>query len=684
MSNYKRISKLGSGAFATTFLVEEVGKGGGSSSADKPKQQLVMKRVPCKHMRAANAALQEVKVLLSCHHDGIVSYHDFFLDTDSDENIVICLVMEFCDAGDLWEKIAAARRAKAQLEPQMVAGWTFQLVSALRYLHARSILHRDIKPENVFLTDGGEVAKLGDFGLATATEDLDASSAKTQVGTPDYMAPEVLEGRTYSAPADIFSLGATVYAMVCASFPKMLSLHLGQGKPLDWPAASEAMADWRPLVEQMLQVDEAARPSLDAIALAAADLPAAARLEGVSLTAKLAATTPLSDALNASAAAGAATPAAAPAATPPPIPSRPSQPMATEVKHDQLVLLWEPPPKTDQIDAYRILAQTSGAGGFHTLLDDTESMHPIVRLDRLSQQTWYEFKVVALNAAGSSPTSSASQPIQTAPAPLSAAAAAARDAAAAAAANFAAELQQGKSPRIVGADDASHLSLLEREDPELYARYNQVKRDLYQWEASFETLHKRPPTDQEKAADPAHQQLIQRYKKLKHAKRRLARGSSAGLTSPPIARPPAATAPVSAAAGGAPVAPSDTASPASPQKAVHAPASAVEQRAGGGATSPAEITGGGVLWAEPRETTPVATRPPAGKSTPSSNKSSRGTKKSGKHKRASGGSAPSVEGGGVSISGSAAVASRTSTMTVSMKASHPSPRALGACEETFE
>ena len=101
--SYKKKSKLGSGAFATTFLVEENGRSAGKN--------LVMKRVPFKHMRAANNALQEVKVLLSCKHDGIVGYHDFFLDTDGDENIVICLVMEFCDGGDLWEKIAAARRA---------------------------------------------------------------------------------------------------------------------------------------------------------------------------------------------------------------------------------------------------------------------------------------------------------------------------------------------------------------------------------------------------------------------------------------------------------------------------------------------------------------------------------------------------------------------------------------------
>ena len=404
MSSYKKVSKLGSGAFATTFLVEEVGKGGAASSEAKQKKQLVMKRVPCKHMRAANAALQEVKVLLSCHHDGIVGYHDFFLDTDSDENIVICLVMELCDAGDLWEKIANARRSHTSLEPALVAGYTLQLVAALRYLHARNILHRDIKPENVFLTDDGHVAKLGDFGLATATEDLDQEQSKTQVGTPDYMAPEVLEGRPYSAPADVFSLGATVYAMVCSSFPKMLALHLGKGGPLDWPSTADAMPDWKPLCERMLRVEEDERIGMDELGQIAASLPESERLEGVSAQAKLAATLPVRQpappptltlistparrhTLRAcspshrpapsylpwsalpisppctatwqvpSEGSSIATPTTAPAAPLPPIPTRPSQPCATEIRADGLVLLWEPPSVDDVVGSYQVLSQ---------------------------------------------------------------------------------------------------------------------------------------------------------------------------------------------------------------------------------------------------------------------------------------------------------------------------------------
>jgi len=676
MSSYKKLSKLGSGAFATTFLVEEVGKG---ADASKKFKQLVMKRVPCKHMRAANAALQEVKVLLSCHHTGIVGYHDFFLDTDSDENIVICLVMEFCDGGDLWDKIANARRAHTPLEPPLVAGWLLQLVSALRYLHARSILHRDIKPENVFLTEEGVVAKLGDFGLATATEDLDQGSAKTQVGTPDYMAPEVLEGRPYAGPADVFSLGATLYAMVCSSFPKMLALHLGQGKPLDWPAAAEAMPLWKPLVERMLAIDEDARPSLDEIGVIAAGLPESQSLEGVSLQAKVAATLPVPSS-DGQAAANAPAMAPPAAAAPPPIPSRPSQPCATDIRHDQLVLLWEPPPSDDVVAAYQVLAQMSGAGGFRTLLEDTKSSQPIVRLDRLSERTWYEFKVVALNATGTSPASVASQPVQTSAAPVSPATRAAQEAAAVAAAALANELHM-KSPRMPDSENW----MLEREDPELLARYAQCKRELLAWEAKFDKLHGRPATENDKIADLTFQGLMARYKRLKHAKRRLIRGADMHPSPRDHAGGASSSALESAAVAGA----------AEPQVALApAPAPVI----GASAAAAHSATNGAVALADAQSasclssnssshlpSTPArgSSRPPPADASPAAERvakesSSRprspqqkSSKKGGKAKKHAQQTPQDVR-------------SHTA-MTVSMKASHPSPRALGGWdEETFD
>ena len=140
---YTRVSKLGAGTFASAHLVRH----------NDSQKLWVMKRIPCKHMRAANAALVEVKVLMSVAHAGIVGYRDFFLDSDSEENIVICLLMEYCSGGDLWERIAAAQRERKVLPAAQSAGWLLQIIAALRYLHSCGIMHRDVKPENIFITE---------------------------------------------------------------------------------------------------------------------------------------------------------------------------------------------------------------------------------------------------------------------------------------------------------------------------------------------------------------------------------------------------------------------------------------------------------------------------------------------------------------------------------------------------
>ena len=122
----------------------------------------------------------------------------------------------------MWERIAAAQRARESLPASLCVGWVLQVVDALRYMHACEILHRDIKLENIFICgrDSDSVVKLGDFGLATALD-----TAETQCGTPDYMAPEVLQGKSYSAQADVFSLGAVLYALVGTLPPVGQSRH---------------------------------------------------------------------------------------------------------------------------------------------------------------------------------------------------------------------------------------------------------------------------------------------------------------------------------------------------------------------------------------------------------------------------------------------------------------------------
>ena len=87
--------------------------------------------------------------------------------------------------------------------------------------------HLDATP--LLTPEQDSVVKLGDFGLAK--DGTGQENATTQCGTPDYMAPEVLEGRPYEAAADIFSLGAVLYALLTSRFPKMLALHVSQVPP---------------------------------------------------------------------------------------------------------------------------------------------------------------------------------------------------------------------------------------------------------------------------------------------------------------------------------------------------------------------------------------------------------------------------------------------------------------------
>ena len=92
------------------------------------------------------------------------------------------------------------------------------MISALQYLHSHRVIHRDLKLGNLFLNDKMEI-KVGDFGLATKL-DFDGERKRTICGTPNYIAPEVLEGKTgHSYEVDIWSLGVLLHILLTGTMP---------------------------------------------------------------------------------------------------------------------------------------------------------------------------------------------------------------------------------------------------------------------------------------------------------------------------------------------------------------------------------------------------------------------------------------------------------------------------------
>jgi len=100
-----------------------------------------------------------------------------------------------------------------------------QICLAIKHIHDRKILHRDLKSQNVFLTRQG-LAKLGDFGIAKVLQST-VDHAKTIVGTPYYLSPEIIENKPYNFKSDMWSLGVLLYEL-CALKPPFngASLHI--------------------------------------------------------------------------------------------------------------------------------------------------------------------------------------------------------------------------------------------------------------------------------------------------------------------------------------------------------------------------------------------------------------------------------------------------------------------------
>eukprot|EP00960_Hanusia_phi_P060520 764529-Hanusia_phi.AAC.11 len=203
MESFNGWRELGGGGQGKTMTATEVRTG----------MVRVIKRVPCPSIRAGNDALQEAKFLQALDHPHVVKYVDVFLHQEGQE-LEVCTVMEFCEGGDLARRLQDVKSCGESFTEEQCRDWISQIALGLEYLHLEKIIHRDIKLQNILIGQD-KTLKIADFGLAGKIEH---GLRTSRVGTPAYLAPEMLQREGTGEPVDIWGLGCVALELVTLSF----------------------------------------------------------------------------------------------------------------------------------------------------------------------------------------------------------------------------------------------------------------------------------------------------------------------------------------------------------------------------------------------------------------------------------------------------------------------------------
>lgn len=172
-----------------------------------------MAEIPAHSQKVTARLWEEVSIQSRCHNRHILKVIEYFVVDTKLEGFAV----EYCSGGSLKDRIAVIKDSGVRLAEEMVARWMIHILRALLEIHHLKIIHRDVKLDNFLLASfDDEVLKLSDFGMAC---ELLEGTVKARVGTPFFMAPEVVAGVGYNTKADCWSAGVTFLFLLDAHSP---------------------------------------------------------------------------------------------------------------------------------------------------------------------------------------------------------------------------------------------------------------------------------------------------------------------------------------------------------------------------------------------------------------------------------------------------------------------------------
>lgn len=256
-SRYVLETSIGSGTMGQVWL--------GHDLEGRPLAFKLLRPELAEDAHVVTRFLQERQLITAIKHPGVIEVYDLVV-----EGPRLAIVMEYVDGPTLRELL----NKRGDLLPVEVASLGAGMAEGLAAVHRAGVLHRDLKPENVLLTPygAGFAPKLVDFGVAgLALTPHGRAGTANVIGTPQYLAPELGDGRPSSPAGDLYALGITLYEMACGSVPfladsplAVLRLHADYA-----PARPPGVPDelWS-IISALLAKNPEDRPS-DAAAVAA-------------------------------------------------------------------------------------------------------------------------------------------------------------------------------------------------------------------------------------------------------------------------------------------------------------------------------------------------------------------------------------------------------------------------------